>query len=77
MQKVGVKIFTVAETPDIKGHKKYLRAYYDGEWKAAILIANELKRSNSELEQYYTNMIERMNEGLPKDWDGTFRATSK
>jgi adenylate cyclase len=76
-KKVGVKIFTVAETPDIKGHKKYLRAYYDGEWKAAILIANELKRSNSELEQYYTNMIERMNEGLPKDWDGTFRATSK
>jgi len=76
-KKVGVKIFTIAETPDIKGHKKYLRAYYDGEWKAAKLIANELKTNNPELEQYYTNMIERMNEGLPKDWDGTFRATSK
>ena len=76
-KKVGVKIFTVAETPDIKGHKKYLRAYYDGEWKAAKLIAGELKKTNPELEQYYTNMIERMNDGLPKDWDGTFRATSK
>ena len=76
-KKVGVKIFTIAETPDIKGHKKYLRAYYDGEWKAAKLIANELKTNNPELEQYYTNMIERMNEGLPNDWDGTFRATSK
>lgn len=76
-KKVGVKIFTIAETPDIKGHKKYLRAYYDGEWKVAKLIANELKTNNPELEQYYTNMIERMNEGLPKDWDGTFRATSK
>lgn len=76
-KKVGVKIFTVAETPDIKGHKKYLRAYYDGEWKAAKLIAGELKKTNPELEHYYTNMIERMNEGLPSDWDGTFRATSK
>jgi adenylate cyclase len=76
-KKVGVKIFTVTETPDIKGHKKYLRAYYDGEWKAAKLIAGELKKTNPELEQYYTNMIERMNDGLPSDWDGTFRATSK
>ena len=76
-KKVGVKIYTIAETPDIKGHKKYLRAYYDGEWKAAILIANELKNNNPELQQYYINMIERMKDGLPKDWNGTFVATSK
>jgi len=25
----------------------------------------------------YENMLERMNEGLPANWDGTYRATSK
>ena len=39
-------------------------------------------RSNSkdspvEMRQYYVNMIERMEEGKPKNWDGTYRATSK
>jgi hypothetical protein len=26
---------------------------------------------------YYENMIERLQEGKPDNWDGTFRATSK
>ena len=76
----GVKIFTVATYYEdhYKLHKKYLKAYYDGEWEGAIFLAKQLKASApSDLRQYYINMIERMEEGKPANWDGTFRATSK
>jgi hypothetical protein len=29
------------------------------------------------IKEYYVKMIERMAEGLPANWDGTYRATSK
>ena len=29
------------------------------------------------IKDYYLKMIERMEEGLPANWDGVFRATSK
>lgn len=76
----GVKIFTIAAyQPDhYKLHKKYLKAYYDGEWEAAIFLAKQLMAEGPpEMRQYYTNMVERMEEGKPDTWDGTYRATSK
>ena len=74
----GIKIYTLADLNDlIKNHKKFLRAYYAGEWEVAILIANELGGYDSPLIQYYENMIERLKEGIPNNWDGIFRATSK
>ena len=74
---VGVKVYTIADIADITAHKKYLRAYYAGQWDAAIVMIQHLVKANSELKQYYTNMLERLNEGCPKDWDGTYKATSK
>jgi hypothetical protein len=29
------------------------------------------------IKSYYELMIERLEEGLPANWDGTYRATSK
>jgi adenylate cyclase len=76
----GVKIFTLAtyQPEHYKLHKKYLKAYYDGEWEGAIFLAKQLKADGPvEVRQYYANMIERMEEGKPDNWDGTYRATSK
>ena len=74
---VGVKVYTIADIADITAHKKYLRAYYAGQWDAAIVMIQHLVKANSELKQYYMNMLERLNGGCPKDWDGTYKATSK
>ena len=74
---IGVKIYTVVNLQDESGHKKFLRAYYTGEWKTAILLSDNLKTKNMELIKYYDNMIERMKQGLPTNFDGVYRATSK
>jgi adenylate cyclase len=76
----GVKIFTLStfQPEHYKLHKKYLKAYYDGEWEGSIFLANQLKIDGPpDMRQYYCNMIERMEEGKPETWDGTYRATSK
>jgi len=73
----GVKIFTVGNTVKYK-HEEYLKEYYRGDWKKAIKWAKELEKdTNVDIKDYYHNMIERMEEGLPANWDGTYRATSK
>ena len=72
----GVKIFTLAET-DSTLHDIYLTAYYRGDWTRAIKQCEKLIKLDNSLNQYYVNMLERMNEGLPANWDGTFRATTK
>lgn len=72
----GVKIFTLAET-DSTLHDIYLTAYYRGDWTRAIKTCEKLIKLDNSLNQYYVNMLERMNEGLPANWDGTFRATTK
>jgi adenylate cyclase len=76
-KKEGVKIYTIGETVKYK-HEEYLKEYYRGSWDKSIKWANELVKDDSvTIKQYYMNMIERMEEGLPANWDGTFRATSK
>jgi adenylate cyclase len=73
---VGVKIFTLGETnPTL--HDTYLQAYYRGDWTRAIKQCEKLIALDNELKKYYEAMLERMNEGLPANWDGTYRATSK
>jgi hypothetical protein len=42
-----------------------------------IITPFELSKTNKEMKKYYEAMIERMEEGKPEDWDGTYRATSK
>jgi adenylate cyclase len=78
----GVKIFTVAayQEEHYKLHKKYLLAYYQGNWDegGAIFLAERLAiEGPPDMRQYYCNMAERMSEGKPDNWDGTYRATSK
>jgi adenylate cyclase len=74
-KKEGVKIFTLA--PDNELHQQWLELYYKGEWKKALILIPQLKNVTPELEHYYDNMAERLKEGVPSDWDGTYRATSK
>jgi adenylate cyclase len=73
---IGVKIFTLGETNRTL-HDIYLTAYYRGDWSRAIKACEKLIKEDNELRHYYENMLERMNEGLPANWDGTYRATSK
>ena len=73
----GIKIYTIGETVKFK-HDEYLKEYYRGNWDKSIKWAKDLAQDDSvTIKQYYMNMIERMEEGLPANWDGTFRATSK
>jgi len=73
----GVKIYTVGKTVGYK-HEEYLKEYYRGNWKVAIKWAKSLlAEPDVDIKHYYELMIERMEEGLPANWDGTFRATSK
>jgi adenylate cyclase len=75
-KKIGVKIFTPA-TVDYS-HQVYLEAYYSGDWTRAKKLCRDLiSKNHPELNQYYQLMLERMEEGLPANWDGTYHATSK
>lgn len=79
-KKEGVQIFGLATyLPDhYKLHKKYLSSYYSGHWKEAIFFAGQLQVDGPvEMRQYYINMIERMNEGCPENWNGTYKAQTK
>ena len=71
----GVKIYTLGcETEE---HKQFLKFYYSGEWKNALILLENLKNNVPELKKYYSMMNERLQEGVPADWSGTYKATSK
>ena len=71
----GVKIYTLA--PDNEQHQNFLELYYRGDWKKAVTLIPLCKNATPELATYYDAMADRLAEGKPSDWDGTFRATSK
>lgn len=71
----GVKIYTLEK--ETKEHKEFLEDYYSGEWSGAIQKLQILIKKKTLLKQYYENMLERLEEGKPSNWDGTYRATSK
>jgi adenylate cyclase len=76
-KKEGVKIYTIGETKK-EGHQEFLNLYYSGDWKKAIFVATTLLNDDTvSIKGYYENMIERLQEDKPDNWDGTFRATSK
>jgi adenylate cyclase len=73
----GVKIYTVGETVAYM-HNEYLKEYYRGDWNKAIDWAKKMINNDDvTIKHYYELMIERLEEGLPANWDGTYRATSK
>jgi adenylate cyclase len=74
-KKEGVKIYTLA--PDMEQHRQFLDLYYAGQWKKAAALIPLCKNVVPELEHYYDAMAERLLQGCPATWNGTYVATSK
>ena len=87
----GVTIYTVFYNPEYnierwysarEQHNAMLLAYRQQNWDTAILAVTQLRgQFAGQMDQYYDLWLERIEEmrnaGLPKDWDGIFRAQSK
>jgi len=90
-KKEGVNIFTVFRNPETNSqgwhadrstHNVMLEMYRKQMWDEAAGQVRSLKgRFDGKMDHYYDLWLERIEEmrnaGLPKDWDGVFRATSK
>jgi adenylate cyclase len=74
-KKEGVKIYTLA--PDTEQHQQFLDLYYAGQWKKAATLIPLCKNVVPELEHYYDAMAERLMQGVPDTWNGTYVATAK
>ena len=73
----GVDIYTLGTTVGYM-HEEYLKNYFSGNWTEAIRWAKKLLAEDTvDIKHYYELMIERMEEGLPANWSGTYHATSK
>jgi len=74
-KKEGVRIFTLSE--QTQAQNVFLYWYYEGVWEDALRIAKQEVKNNKEMSHYYELMVERLEEGKPNDWHGTYVATSK
>jgi adenylate cyclase len=89
---IGVNIFTVFYMPDEtvaeawnsarRYHELMLQYYRDQLWDSAIVLCKKLTGEfDGNMDRYYELWIDRIADmrtrDLPKDWDGTYRATSK
>lgn len=85
---IGVGIYTIMSKDDYDTvywavHKDFRKFYKEGNWDRALLFLESLKKDkvfNGYLKEYYSMMEERVLEyksNPPKDWDGTYKATSK
>jgi adenylate cyclase len=72
---IGVKIYTVGTPHEL--HADYLDLYYKGDWKKAKVVCEKIIKDGTSAEEYYLLMIKRLETGVPENWDGTYRATSK
>ena len=74
---IGLDIYTVGKTIAYK-HEEYRKEYLRGDWKKALKWARELAVDPGvDIPEYYSKMIERLEGGVPANWDGTYHATSK
>jgi adenylate cyclase len=74
---VGLDIYTVGNTI-AHMHEEYRKEYTRGNWKAAIKWAKMMVNDDTvTIKEYYAKMIDRMEDGLPANWTGTYVATSK
>jgi len=74
---IGLDIYTVGKTVAYK-HEEYRKEYLRGDWVKALKWARELAVDPAvDIKEYYAKMIERLEEGVPANWDGTYHATSK
>jgi adenylate cyclase len=74
----GVKIYTIGKTVKYM-HDEFLKEYYRGNWAKAEGWIKEILSAGDDvtITAYYYAMLERIQEGLPANWGGTYRATSK
>jgi len=74
---IGLNIYTVGQTVAYK-HEEYKKEYLRGDWTRALKWAQELAVDPAvDIPEYYVKMIERLQEGVPANWSGTYHATSK
>jgi adenylate cyclase len=74
---VGLDIYTVGTTV-AHMHEEYRKEYTRGNWDKAIKWAKMMVNNDDvTIKEYYQKMIDRMEEGLPANWTGTYVATSK
>jgi len=73
---VGLDIYTVGKTVHYK-HEEFKKEYLRGDWTRARKWLRDLYNEDTDLQEYYTKMLARIDEGLPANWDGTYHATSK
>ena len=74
---IGLDIYTVGKTVAYK-HEEYRKEYLRGNWKQALKWAQELAVDPVvDIQDYYKKMIERLEDGVPVNWAGTYHATSK
>jgi adenylate cyclase len=74
---IGLDIYTVGQTVAYK-HEEYKKEYLRGDWTRALKWAQELAVDPAvDIPEYYVKMIERLQEGVPANWSGTYHATSK
>jgi len=74
-KELPLRIYTLHKSG--KAHNTFLKNYYSGAWAKAIKDAEHCMSVHPRMKEYYTKMIERMQQGKPSDWDGIYRATSK
>jgi adenylate cyclase len=70
-----VRIFAIEEAT--AEHEDFLKLYYAGDWKTALTLLPKCITAKPEMEKYYKAMQERLIFGVPANWDGIYRATSK
>ena len=74
---IGLDIYTVGHTNRYM-HEEYRKEYTRGNWGKALVWAKKIVNDDTvEIKEYYHKMIERLEEGVPANWDGTYHATSK
>ena len=71
----GVKVYTIGKTTE--PHHKFLKYYYAGEWEEALEMLDWCIKETEHYEAYYKIMQKRLKEGLPDNWEGVNRLTSK
>ena len=74
-KELPLRIYTLHKSS--KAHQTFLKNYYGGAWDTAIKHADHCMAVHPRMKEYYAKMVERLQQGKPKDWDGIYRATSK
>jgi len=74
-KELPLRIYTLHKSS--KAHTTFLKNYYGGAWDTAIKQADHCMAVHPKMREYYSKMVERLQQGKPADWSGIYKATSK